>query len=202
MSETESYQEHKRNKYFTRILEEKLALIILAPIVAVIITTFIFHFYRVDGHSMEKTFQDNDLLLVEKVGKTTSTILRKNYLPQRYDIIVFTQPNYDPNIELVKRVIGLPGDRVVVKNKEIKVYNRENPEGINIDENLPGEASEIEFVSRFEKSDVNIKDGEVFVLGDNRPGSDDSRFFGPVETNNIVGKVIVRIMPFDNFLIL
>lgn len=201
MTDTESFEEHNRKKYFAHILEEKLLFIVLAPILAFLITVFVFHFYRVDGTSMEHTFQNNDLLLVEKVGKTTSTILRKNYTPNRYDVIVFKQPNYDPDIELVKRVIGLPGDRVVIKNKEVTVYNEQNPQGIKIDENLPGE-SKLVGINSSEKQDIIIKEGHVFVLGDNRPDSDDSRYFGPVETKNIVGKVIVRILPFKNFLIL
>lgn len=201
MTDTESFEERSRKKYFAHILEEKLLIIVLVPLVAFLITVFIFHFYRVDGTSMEHTFQDNDLLLVEKVGKTTSTVLRKNYVPNRYDVIVFKQPNYDPDIELVKRVIGLPGDRVVIKDKQAIVYNDQNPEGIKISENLPGESKIIEIENQ-KNLETTVNEGEVFVLGDNRPGSDDSRYFGPVHTKYIVGKVIVRIMPFNNLLIL
>lgn len=201
MADTESYQEHKRKKYFAHILEEKLIFITTIPLLAILITTFIFHLYRVDGSSMEQTFQDNDLLLVEKIGKTTPSILRKNYTPKRYDVVVFKEPSYDEQSELVKRVIGLPGDRVVIRNKNVTVYNEQNPKGIEIDKNIPSEADVVE-IHDSESLDVNIKSGEVFVLGDNRPGSDDSRYFGPIETENIIGKVIVRLLPFDNFLIL
>lgn len=201
MAQNESYQEHERKKYFAHILEEKLIFIITIPLLAILTTTFIFHFYRVDGSSMEQTFQDDDLLLVEKVGKTTSSIFRKNYTPNRYDVVVFKEPRYDEQSELVKRVIGLPGDRVVIRNKNVTVYNEQNPNGIEIDRYIPSEADVVE-ISSSEKLEVNVKSGEVFVLGDNRPGSDDSRYFGPIKTENIIGKVIVRLLPFDDLLIL
>lgn len=202
MAGTESHEEHERKKYFAHILEEKLLLIILAPLLAILITAFVFHFYRVDGSSMEMTFKDQDVLLVEKLGKTSSTILRKNYTPNRYDVIVFKQPNYDPDRELIKRVIGLPGDRVVIKNEQVVVYNEQNPKGININENLPPEAEAIGSADKFDKKDLKIKEEEVFVMGDNRLESDDSRYFGPVQTENIIGKVVIRIFPFNNLLIL
>lgn len=203
MTDTESYQQHKIKKYFLRILEEKLAFIIAIPLIAILITVFIFHFYRVDGISMENTFQDHNLLIVEKLGKTEASILRKDYLPKRYDVIVFKEPSYSTSEELVKRVIGLPGDTVEIKNKKIIVYNAKNPGGFEADKFLPyysrsvAEDYQAENGLKFE-----IKKGEVFVMGDNRPNSDDSRLYGPIQTKNIVGKVIVRLLPLNKALIL
>lgn len=201
MPKTESYEEQKRKKYFTRILEEKLVFIIAVPLLAILLTAFVFHLYRVDGSSMEHTFQDNDLLLVEKLGKTSSTLFRQDYVPKRYDVVVFNQPSYDSDIELLKRVVGLPGDRVVIKDKKIIVYNQQNPEGVDVNSSLPVESRLIP-TQNSESFDIKVGEGEVFVLGDNRPESDDSRYFGTIETKNIVGKAVVRLLPFNNLLIL
>lgn len=201
MSNRDSYQENKIKSYFLRTLEEKFVFIVGVPLLAVLITAFIFHFYRVDGMSMERTFQNNDLLIVEKIGKTVSSISRNNYVPKRYETIVFKQPLFGDGEELVKRVIGLPGDRVVIRDDEIIVYNKADPEGIKVNEHLPPEAEIINGRS-YADSNTKVKAGEVFVLGDNRPNSEDSRFFGPIKSDNIIGKVIVRILPFNNLLIL
>lgn len=122
-------------------------------------------------------------------------------MPARNEIIIFkTSAVQDGSLDdgsekqLVKRVIGLPGDRVVVKNGTITVYNAEHPEGFDPDAGqnhgdavsvTPGEGDWI------------IGEGEVFVCGDNRVNSLDSRAIGTIPSKDIIGKLILRIYPLD-----
>lgn len=177
-----------------------LGIIILAPIVAFFLTVFIFQSYQVDGPSMETTLQDKDRLIVSKTGKTWSEITRSDYIPKRYEIVIFNHTGeyeggaYVSEKQLIKRVIGLPGDRVVVQNGEVTVYNDEHPDGFAVDREGP-EKDVIGSTS----GNINetVGEGEVYVMGDNRPNSLDSRSFGPVKSDELIGKLSFRIYPFD-----
>ncbi len=175
-----------------------LAVIILAPIVALFLTLFVFQSYEVDGPSMEKTLFDNDRLIVNKVGRTMARVSGKHYVPSRYSIIVFTQQtsSYEGTEEkqLIKRVIGLPGDRVVVKDGIVTVYNKDRPEGFNVDKEGP-EAGLNEYTDG--NIDIVIKPGQLYVLGDNRKNSLDSRAFGPIDSDAVIGTLSARIFPFN-----
>ncbi len=190
----QSYQERISTNYFKSVLKRKFVFIVSVPFVAIILTVFIFHFYRVDGSSMEKTFQDQDLLIVEKLGQTISS----NYVPKRYEIVIFSSEDLGSEKDLIKRVIGLPGDRVVINDKKAVIINKEYPEGINIDQNHPNGLNIISPTIADFPIDTVVQNDEVFVLGDNRPGSDDSRVLGNIKTDKIVGRVIVRLLPINN----
>lgn len=178
-----------------------LAIIIIAPLVALFLTAFVFQSYEVDGPSMEKTLFNKDRLLVDKAPRTWARITGHAYLPKRYDIIIFNLTEggglgEPTEKQLIKRVIGLPGDRVVVKDGVVTVYNKENPKGFLVDQKGP-EAAVIGDTTAPTEIDQTIKPGEVFVMGDNRPNSLDSRAFGPIDLNSIVGKLSFRIYPFN-----
>lgn len=176
-----------------------LAILILAPVIAIILTVFVFQSYQVDGPSMERTLQNNDRLIVAKTGKTWSRITHKNYIPKRYSIIVFNyagQADYEtPNKQLIKRVIGLPGDRLVIKDGITTIYNAQNPDGFYPDK-LGPESPVINTTKG--NIDITIRPGEVFVMGDNRDNSLDSRIFGPVRSQDIIGSLSVRIFPLNS----
>jgi signal peptidase I len=146
---------------------------------------------------MENSLQHNDRLIIWKFSKTWSDITNKPYQPNRGDIIVFTkddirEPSGEPK-KLIKRVIGLPGDRVVVSNGSITVFNDENPSGFNPDQNQEFSA---DIASQTEgELETVVRDGELFVCGDNRPNSLDSRFFGVIKTENVKGNAAYRIAP-------
>ena len=173
-----------------------ILILIAAPLIAIVLTTLVFQSYEVDGPSMETTLQHQDRLIVMKTGKTWASIFNNDYIPKRGEIIVFGRET-EGGRQLIKRVIGLPGERVVVKNGSITVYNDEFPEGFNPDQNTsyrnnvdPTTTGEV---------DIVVPDGEVFVSGDNRSNSLDSRVFGTVPSRDIVGVLAVRIYPFSKF---
>lgn len=169
-----------------------------ALVVALMLNLFAFQSYEVEGQSMEPTLQNKDRLIIYKLGRTLSTVTRKAYLPDRGDIIVFHKPDGSTD-QLIKRVIGLPGDRVVVKNDKITVYNADHPEGFNPDDAEYGGGLQ----ATFGNVDVLVEEDEVFVCGDNRiPGASyDSRSsLGNIPTDKIVGELVLRYLPIDNFL--
>ncbi|MCA9347399.1 signal peptidase I [Candidatus Saccharibacteria bacterium] len=164
---------------------------------AILLNMFVFQSYQVDGESMEPTLQNNDRLIIYKLDKTVANLEKKSYMPKRGDVIVFHKPNGTSD-QLIKRVVGLPGDHVIVKNDKITVYNSENPNGFNPDKAPYG--YDLEPTSG--NVDVYVGNDEVFVCGDNRiPGASlDSRsLLGNVPTKLIVGKLVLRYLPFGNY---
>jgi signal peptidase I len=196
-------EEEKNTKlYLLKKIAKKLTgtvgLLITAPLLALLLTAHVFQPYEVDGASMETTLQDTDRLIVLKLPKTWANITNGEYRPRRWDVIVFDRPallNAPSATEhLIKRVIGLPGERVRVENGTVTVFNAEHPDGFNPDEDK--EYSE-DIVTTPGKVDLTVGRGEVFVLGDNRTNSTDSRVFGPISEDIIVGKAAVRFIPLN-----
>lgn len=128
---------------------------------------------RVDGDSMNKTFKNGDILILYKLSKI-----------KRFDVIVLHEEK--DNEKIIKRVIGMPGDTVAIKDGEIYI----NDEKID-DEYAYGMTTDYDRIT--------LKSDEYFILGDNRLISKDSRYFGPIKEKEIKGKVIFRIFPFNKF---
>ena len=138
-----------------------------------LIRSFIATPVRVDGDSMNKTFKNGDILILYKLSKIN-----------RFDVIVLHEEKN--NEKIIKRVIGMPGDTVAIKDGEIYI----NDEKID-DEYAYGMTSDYDRIT--------LKSDEYFILGDNRLISKDSRYFGPIKEKEIKGKVIFRIFPFSKF---
>ncbi len=175
-------------------------LFLLAPIIAISITAFCFQSYQVDGQSMETTLQNNDRLIVNKFPRTWAKITKREYIPHRGDIIIFDKQGlFDANgnqeKQLIKRVIGLPGDRVVIKDSTVFVYNKDHPNGFDPDKQGSYTISQPTTPGESSSNGVTVAPGQVFVMGDNRTNSADSRFFGPIDANAIVGKLQLRVLP-------
>jgi signal peptidase I len=172
-----------------------VAVLLIAPLVALFLTSFVFQSYQVDGPSMQTTLYNNDRLLVWKVPKTWSRITGNSYIPKRGDVIIFIEGNMSgQDKQLIKRVVALPGERVVVKDGVVMVYNNENSDGFEPDSTLPyGE--ELGAQTTNGEVDLVVPKNHVYVLGDNRGDSLDSRSFGPVAADDIVGKLILRVWP-------
>ncbi|MBA2278957.1 signal peptidase I [Candidatus Saccharibacteria bacterium] len=173
-------------------------ILLIAPILALAITAYVFQSYEVDGPSMKPTLQHRDRLIIWKAGRTWAKITRGEYVPERASVIVFVKKglyDFSSNKEkqLIKRVIGLPGDHVVVKDNAITIYNDENPDGFNPDKTLEYGASITKLTEG--NVDLTVGPGEIFVAGDNRTNSLDSRYFGTVAVGDIIGTLSVRILP-------
>ncbi len=174
-----------------------LSIFLAAIAVALLIIGFVFRSYQVDGPSMENTLQNADKLIIWKVPRTWASITHHAYIPNRGDVIVFnesglSQFGQQDTKQLIKRVIGLPGDRVVVKDGAYTIYNKSHPQGFDPDRTLPY-GKNIPYTSG--NIDVTLTKGQLFVSGDNRPDSLDSRAFGPINATQIVGKLILRVFP-------
>jgi signal peptidase I len=186
-----------RKEGFKNILSTVL-LFILAPLFALFMIIFVFQSYVVDGSSMEPTLQNGNRVFILKLPKTISTLQGKVFIPTRHEIIVFKKPS-DPSTQLIKRVIGLPGERVVVKDGKMTVYNADFPDGFNPDENTDY-GPNLEITSG--EADITLGANELFVSGDNRApgGSLDSRTgLGVVPAENIVGRLWLRYFPLSEF---
>lgn len=182
----------------------KDAMSIVVFIICVIIGTtlmnaFIFRSFNVSGSSMSPTMETNDRLIVNRIPVTIAQVQGKKYVPERGQVIVFENPRYSVGFEdkyIVKRVIGLPGERVTLENGIYTVYNAEHPEGFNPDDTFSDEPASPT------SGEVNkvVPEGELFVSGDNRVGnhSYDSRSgLGTIPLYDVVGPVSARIFPFN-----
>lgn len=188
----------KRHSFLREFLST-LAILASAFGIALLLIAFVFQSYAVDGPSMEVTLNDKDRLIVWKVPRTWANVTGNQYVPNRGDIVIFHQNGLseygqDDSRQLIKRVIGLPGDRVVVKNGTITVFNDEHPTGFQPDNTLPYK-DETVIPNTSGDLDVTLKGDQLFVCGDNRPDSLDSRSFGPINTDQVIGKLLARILP-------
>lgn len=178
-----------------------LGILALAFLVAFLLIAFVFRSYQVDGPSMESTLQNQDKLIIWKVPRTWARITHHAFIPSRGDVIVFQESGLsaygqDDSKQLIKRVIGLPGDRVVVHDGAVTIYNTAHPDGFQPDKTLPyNKDGHIPATSG--DVDVTLGANQLFVCGDNRPDSLDSRAFGPINANQIVGQLVIRIFPIN-----
>lgn len=166
------------------------ALLIAFGLVA-IIRVFLFTPIIVDGESMMPTLRDGDKMLVNKIGYTIGE-------PKRFDIVVF---HAEEQKDYIKRVIGLPGDEVVYED-DVLYINGEPYEEPYLD-SLKQETIDLPLTENFELKDkiqaTTVPEGHVFVLGDNRRKSRDSRSIGAVPIEEIIGKTKFVFWPMKNF---
>ena len=161
---------------------------ILAVVVILPIRLFLIQPFYVKGASMEPNFFENEYLIVDKITPHFR-------IYERGEAIVFRFPATD-NKYLIKRIIGLPGERVVIQSRQIMIYNGEHPDGFALNEN-----SYNPYLLRDQTIDEAIASDEYFVLGDNRPVSFDSEMFGPVKASQITGRVFFRGWPIERLTI-
>lgn len=195
----ESLIEHNHRLHRLKSFASFLAFCAGVVVAAFLINQFIFQSYYVDGTSMTPTLQNDDRLIIDKVEKTFAGLQGKPYIPARGQVVVLDSSIVGFNgreEQLIKRVIGLPGDTVTIKDGIVTVKNKANPDGFNADKQLGLNLQETYVES---PQEWVIGDNQVFVMGDNRAqnGSYDSRAFGPVESEKIVGRLWARILPFE-----
>lgn len=163
-------------------VKELIKLVVIAVVIVVPFRAFVAQPFIVDGASMDPTFATGQYLIVDELTYHFST-------PLRGSVLIFKYPK-DETKYFIKRVIGLPGETVVLTNGDVTIKNTDHPEGFALSEPY----------IKFPKDDTasfTLGAGEYFVMGDNRYGSADSRLWGPVPTKDIVGRPVVRFWPFS-----
>lgn len=129
---------------------------------------------------MDSTFKDGEYLIVDEL----SYRFRE---PSRGDVLIFKYPE-DPSKYFIKRLIGLPGETVSIKNDLVIITNTEHPKGLTLDEPYTHSRT-------FGNTDVTLANDEYFVMGDNRFVSSDSRVWGPLSKSDLVGRPLIRLLP-------
>ncbi|MBI2673735.1 MAG: signal peptidase I [Candidatus Zambryskibacteria bacterium] len=164
----------------SKFWKELVKLIFLSLLIVVPFRLYIAQPFIVEGSSMDPTFETGDYLIVDEFTYHFKT-------PERGSVLIFKYPR-DPKKSFIKRVIGLPGEKVSISNGQITIVNTEHPEGFSLDEPY------VKLVKK-DSADYIIGEDEYFVLGDNRLASADSRIWGPVPKVNLVGRPIIRFFP-------
>ncbi len=170
------------------------ALVIIIPI-----RLFLFQPFFVQGASMEPNFEDGEYLIINELGyKKTSLDIFSNHLftvepfkePSRGDVVVFRYPK-NPSQYFIKRIVALPGETITIKDGKVIIADSQNPAGFVLDESgyLDEEARTSGEVTK------KLGDDQYFLLGDNRSSSHDSRSWGPLNGDLIIGKVLLRAWP-------
>ncbi|MBN1778786.1 MAG: signal peptidase I [Candidatus Buchananbacteria bacterium] len=163
---------------------EILKIVVISLVIIVPVRYFLIKPFYVKGASMEPNFHDYQYLIIDELTYRFNA-------PQRGDVVVFRYP-VDPNQYFIKRVIGLPGEEVKIKNGLVTIINAQHPAGVVLNEPyLPFG------LQTNHDLDVSLDAQHYFLMGDNRPNSLDSRIFGPVDGNHIIGRVLLRGWPID-----
>ncbi len=156
----------------------KFALLALAIVIP--IRMFIAQPFVVSGESMIPTFHDGEYLIVDEISYIMGNI-------HRGDIVIFKYPN-DTKRFFIKRIIGLPNEKITVENGTVTIVNKEHPEGFKLTEPYVNE-------KEFEGSTYETGSDQYFVMGDNRNRSSDSRYWGVLPRNLMVGRAYLRLFP-------
>ena len=158
---------------------------VIALGLALFIRFFVAAPYVVSGQSMEPNFDNWHYLIIDRLSMRFGN-------PVRGEVIVFDLPQ-EPSRSLIKRVIGLPGETVVLRGKDVTIINDQHPEGFTLSEPY----LDPENVVPVPTMRVELAPDQYFVLGDNRKVSADSRLWGALPRGNIVGRVILRLYPLN-----
>ncbi|HLM84034.1 MAG TPA: signal peptidase I [Candidatus Bathyarchaeia archaeon] len=198
MTEEEKNIDPQSEEYgFGGVIWEIAKMIFWVVVIIVPIRVFLIQPFFVQGASMEPNFEDKEYLIVNELGyKTTSFGNFFSVKPfkelHRGDVVVFRYPK-NPSVFYIKRIIGLPGEKVEISNGHVKIFNAENANGFVLDESKYLDPS----VETTGEMNISLKDDQYFVMGDNREYSSDSRSWGPVPEADVMGKVVVRAWPLN-----
>lgn len=168
---------HKEEHPLTEIVKFS----IIAILIVIPIRMFIAQPFIVSGASMDDTFASGQYLIVDQLSYYFEQ-------PARGEVIIFRYPR-DPSKFFIKRIIGLPGDTVKIENAVVTIVNKDNPQGFVLDEPY---IKSMEPAPAFSET---LGDREYFVMGDNRDNSSDSRSWGVLQEERIIGRAIIRLFP-------
>jgi signal peptidase I len=161
-------------------LKEVIFYALFALLIVIPVRTWIAQPFIVNGSSMDPTFIDGEYLIVDEISYRFEN-------PARGDVVIFKYPE-DPSKYFIKRLIGLPGETISVKSDSVVITNTENPSGLVLNEPYINSRT-------FGNTDVTLASNEYFVMGDNRLVSSDSRVWGPLSRDAIIGRPFVRLLP-------
>ena len=165
---------------------ETIKIVVISLAIILPIRYYLVQPFFVKGASMESNFEDGDYLLVDEISYRFNE-------PVRGDVIIFRSPE-DTSQFFIKRIVGLPGETIEIKENKVKIYNTDEPDGLVLSENYLDSGQET-----LGNMLMRLDDNEYFVLGDNRLQSSDSRRWGPVNKTLITGKAFLRAWPFTKF---
>ncbi len=157
--------------------------VFLVVILLILVGKFWLTMFFVDGLSMYPTLNNKELAILKKSAYANNT-------PQRGDVVAVKYPGDPDNKRYIKRVIGLPGEKIEIKNGEVHINDKKLSEPY-LEDGVATEPQQIKFLSN----------NQYFLMGDNRLGSNDSRYFGPVETRFISGQAIYVLYPHSKNLV-
>jgi signal peptidase I len=164
-------------------LAEIIRFSLIAILIVVPIRLFIAQPFIVSGASMETTFHTGEYLIVDQLSYYF-------HEPARGDVIIFRYPR-DPSKYFIKRIVGLPGDTVIIDKGVVSIVDKDHPDGYELVEPY---AKETPVAPKLKET---LADREYFVMGDNRPESSDSRAWGVLQKEKIIGRAWVRLFPPD-----
>ena len=182
----ENYQNLTPKNEILAFIWETTKVVVISLAIILPIRYYLVQPFFVKGASMEPNFEDGDYLLVDELSYRFSE-------PVRGDVIIFRYPG-DTSQFFIKRIIGLPGETVEIKNNEVMIYNVDDPDGVVLSEEYLDAVQET-----LGNMIMRLDGNEYFVLGDNRLRSSDSRRWGPVNKTLITGKAFIRAWPFNRF---
>jgi len=161
--------------------------VLIAVAVVIPIRVFIAQPFIVSGSSMVPTFENKDYLIVDEISYRLGE-------PERFDVVVFKYPK-DPSKYFIKRIIGLPNEKVDIQGSDLTITNEEHQDGFKLEQS---------FVKNKSNDNLNFElaSDEYFVMGDNRSASSDSRYWGPVKRNLLIGRAFLRLLPISDIDIL
>ncbi|OIP59183.1 MAG: signal peptidase I [Candidatus Moranbacteria bacterium CG_4_9_14_3_um_filter_45_14] len=181
------------------LLLEMAKVFLLAVVIIIPVRVFLFQPFFVQGSSMEPNFEDGQYLVVSEFGyKQTDVNLTDSFhfavdpfkTIERQDVIVFRYPK-NPEQFFIKRVIGLPGESVEVRQGKVIVYNTAHPDGFVLDESA---YIGLDILTK-DMPKMSVGDDAYIAMGDNRMFSYDSRAFGSIKKDKIIGRVLLRAWP-------
>ncbi|OGY25071.1 MAG: signal peptidase I [Candidatus Woykebacteria bacterium RBG_16_39_9b] len=173
-------------EYIVDIIET----VVIAAAIFVVVYLFLLQPHQVKGASMEPNFHDGEYILTDKISYRFGD-------PKRGDVVIFRAPP-NQNLDFIKRIIGLPGEKISIKDGKIIIYNDKNPKGVVLQEPYetvgPNDSGNL----LKEGQILTLDDKSYLVLGDNRTHSSDSREWGGVSKELIVGKAWLRYWPLSS----
>jgi len=165
---------------------ELVKIIVISLVIIIPVRYFLIQPFYVKGASMEPNFYDHEYLIIDEITYRFRD-------PERGEIIVFRYPR-NPQEYFIKRIIGLPGEKIAFRDGGIYIFNSAHPDGYRLAED--NYLAEGVMTYSLTEEPITIGENEYFVLGDNRYASSDSRRWGSLPRGDIVGRVIIRAWPF------